>query len=65
MAALERTNMLRQPIEIFRRANFSENTSLRGNVVIQWGTLCEYINFILYCRSKVAPVFKAAVSEAT
>ena len=35
MAALERIDMLRQPIEIFRRANFSENTSLRGNVVIQ------------------------------
>ena len=32
MAALERIDMLRQPIEIFRRANFSENTSLRGNV---------------------------------
>ena len=64
MAALERIDMLRQPIEIFRRANFSGNTSLRGNV-IQWGTLCDYINFILYCRSKVAPVFKAAVSEGT
>ena len=34
MAALERIDMLRQPIEI-RRANFSENTSLRGNIVIQ------------------------------
>ena len=35
MAALERIDMLRQLIEMFRRANFSENTSLRGNVVIQ------------------------------
>ena len=65
MAALERIDMLRQPIEIFRRANLSENTSLRGNVAIQWDTLCECINFILYCRSKVAPVFKVAVSAAT
>ena len=35
MAALERIDTLRQLIEMFRRANFSENTSLRGNVVIQ------------------------------
>ena len=35
MAALQRIDMLRQLIEMFRRANFSENTSLRGNVVIQ------------------------------
>ena len=35
MAALERIDMLRQLIEMFRRANFSENTSFRGNVVIQ------------------------------
>ena len=35
MAALERTDMLRQLIEMFQSANFSENTSLRGNVVIQ------------------------------
>ena len=35
MAALGRIDMLRQLIEMFRRANFSENTSLRGNVVIQ------------------------------
>ena len=35
MAALERIDMLRRLIEMFRRANFSENTSLRGNVVIQ------------------------------
>ena len=36
MAALERIDMLRQLIEMFRRVNFSENTSLcRGNVVIQ------------------------------
>ena len=35
MAALERIDMLRQLIEMFRRANYSENTSLRGNVVIQ------------------------------
>ena len=28
MAPLERTDMLRQVIETFRRANFSENTSL-------------------------------------
>ena len=35
MAALERIDMLRQLIEMFRRANFSENTSLRENVVIQ------------------------------
>ena len=35
MAALERIDMVRQLIEMFRRANFSENTSLRGNVVIQ------------------------------
>ena len=34
MAALERIDMLRQLIEMFRRANFGENTSLRGNVVI-------------------------------
>ena len=50
MAALERTDMLRwlrQLIEMPRCANFSENTSLRGNVVIQRGTLCEYTN--LYC----------------
>ena len=35
MAALERIDMRRQHIEMFRQANFSENTSLRGNVVIQ------------------------------
>ena len=35
MDALERTDMLRQLIEMFRCTNFSENTSLRGNVVIQ------------------------------
>ena len=35
MPALERIDMLRQLIEMFRRANFSENTSFRGNVVIQ------------------------------
>ena len=35
MTALGRIDMLRQLIEMFRRANFSENTSLRGNVVIQ------------------------------
>ena len=35
MAALERIDMLRQLIEMFRRANFSENTSFRGNAVIQ------------------------------
>ena len=35
MASLERIDMLRQLIEMFRRANVSENTSLRGNVVIQ------------------------------
>ena len=35
MAALERTDMLRQLIEMLRCANFSENTSLRGKVVIQ------------------------------
>ena len=39
MAALERIDMLRQLIEMFRRANFNENTSLRENVVIQRGTL--------------------------
>ena len=35
MAALEWTDMLRQLTEMLRCANFSENTSLRGNVVIQ------------------------------
>ena len=35
MAALERTNMLRQLTEMFRCANFSKNTSVRENVVIQ------------------------------
>ena len=36
MTALERIDMLRQLIEMFRRANLaSENTSNRGNVVIQ------------------------------
>ena len=39
MAALERTDMLRQLIEMLQSANFSENTSLRGNVVIQYTNL--------------------------
>ena len=50
MTASERTDMLRQLIEMFRCANFSENISLRGTVVTQWGTLCEYTN--LYCMAE-------------
>ena len=61
MAALERIDMLRQLIEMFRRANFSENTSLRGNVVIQWGTLSWVHKFYIVMPNQgrgVAPVFK-------
>ena len=60
MAALERIGMLRQLIEMFRRANFSENTSLRGNVVIQWGTLLWVYKFYTVLPNQgrgVAPVF--------
>ena len=61
MAALERIDMLRQLIEMFRRANFSENTLLRGNVVIQWGTLLWVYKFYTVLPNQgrgVAPVFK-------
>ena len=46
---------------MFRRANFSENTSLKGNVVIQWGILLWVYKFYTVLPNQdrsVAPVFK-------